>query len=203
MGLEEKVWSCYHAHPCLSDERSQSIEGDSMDSKAQEVQEYLVKAGLEPLNFDQPTPTSAAAAEAVGCSVGEIAKSILLLVGKMPVMVITSGDSKVKSGRLKQASGLTGKVRLPEADEVHRYTGFKPGGVSPFLLPEEIVLELGETTDLDPIFYDPGYKDFIWTDAEGNLIEELEASGNLVITGSWPGQIRTVYGDHQRVMIGQ
>ncbi|MCR9261930.1 MAG: acetate--CoA ligase [Pseudomonadaceae bacterium] len=37
-------------------------------------------------------------------------------------------------------------------------------------------------------------------DAEGNLIEETEASGNLVITGSWPGQIRTVYGDHQRVI---
>ena len=37
-------------------------------------------------------------------------------------------------------------------------------------------------------------------DSEGNIIEELEASGNLVIKTSWPGQIRTVYGDHQRVI---
>jgi acetyl-CoA synthetase len=37
-------------------------------------------------------------------------------------------------------------------------------------------------------------------DPEGNVIEEIEASGNLVIKGSWPGQIRTVYGDHQRVI---
>ena len=37
-------------------------------------------------------------------------------------------------------------------------------------------------------------------DSEGNVIEELEASGNLVVTASWPGQIRTVYGDHQRVI---
>lgn len=37
-------------------------------------------------------------------------------------------------------------------------------------------------------------------DSEGNVIEELEASGNLVITTSWPGQIRSVYGDHQRVI---
>ena len=37
-------------------------------------------------------------------------------------------------------------------------------------------------------------------DAEGNLIEEQAASGNLVITASWPGQIRSVYGDHQRVI---
>jgi len=37
-------------------------------------------------------------------------------------------------------------------------------------------------------------------DAEGNLIQDQVASGNLVITASWPGQIRTVYGDHQRVI---
>jgi acetyl-CoA synthetase len=37
-------------------------------------------------------------------------------------------------------------------------------------------------------------------DADGDLIEDQAASGNLVITGAWPGQIRTVYGDHQRVI---
>ncbi|MFN0024420.1 MAG: acetate--CoA ligase [Parvularculaceae bacterium] len=34
-------------------------------------------------------------------------------------------------------------------------------------------------------------------DAEGNFIEGA-ASGNLVLLDSWPGQMRTVYGDHQR-----
>ncbi len=37
-------------------------------------------------------------------------------------------------------------------------------------------------------------------DGEGKLLEQTEASGNLVITQSWPGQIRTVYGDHQRTI---
>jgi acetyl-CoA synthetase len=37
-------------------------------------------------------------------------------------------------------------------------------------------------------------------DEDGKLIEETEASGNLVITNSWPGQIRTLYGDHQRLI---
>jgi len=36
-------------------------------------------------------------------------------------------------------------------------------------------------------------------DAEGKILEG-EASGNLVITRSWPSQIRTVYGDHQRMV---
>jgi acetyl-CoA synthetase len=36
-------------------------------------------------------------------------------------------------------------------------------------------------------------------DAEGQrLPDEGEAQGNLVLLGSWPGQARTVYGDHQR-----
>jgi acetyl-CoA synthetase len=34
-------------------------------------------------------------------------------------------------------------------------------------------------------------------DAEGTVLEGA-ASGNLVITDSWPGQMRTVWGDHQR-----
>ncbi len=109
-----------------------------MDSRAQQVQAYLEQAGHAVDNFSRPTPTSAAAAEAVGCTVGEIAKSILLLVGKQPVLVITSGDTRVKSGRLKQASGLSGKVFLPDPKEVVRCTGYKPGAVSPFLLPKEL-----------------------------------------------------------------
>ena len=34
-------------------------------------------------------------------------------------------------------------------------------------------------------------------DAEGNILTGA-ASGNLCLTQSWPGQMRTVYGDHQR-----
>ena len=34
-------------------------------------------------------------------------------------------------------------------------------------------------------------------DGDGNILEGA-AAGNLVITDSWPGQMRTVYGDHQR-----
>jgi acetyl-CoA synthetase len=37
-------------------------------------------------------------------------------------------------------------------------------------------------------------------DENGSVIEASEASGNLVITASWPGQIRTIFGDHQRLI---
>ena len=35
-------------------------------------------------------------------------------------------------------------------------------------------------------------------DEEGNQITERNTTGYLVMTQSWPGQMRTVYGDHQR-----
>jgi acetyl-CoA synthetase len=35
-------------------------------------------------------------------------------------------------------------------------------------------------------------------DNMGNIIDETAAEGNLVILDSWPGQMRTVYGDHDR-----
>jgi acetyl-CoA synthetase len=37
-------------------------------------------------------------------------------------------------------------------------------------------------------------------DETGKVIEATEARGNLVIKHTWPGQIRTVYGDHQRMI---
>lgn len=100
------------------------------------VKHYLTERGIEVWEFAEPTPTSETAAKAVGCTAAEIAKSILFMVGTNPVIVVTSGDVKIKTSKLKQATGLKGKARLPQADEVRRYTGYAPGGVCPFLLPE-------------------------------------------------------------------
>lgn len=142
--------------PCHSlSLNSSTLQGNQpiMDLRAKQVQAYLSRHGLVPRNFTCPTPTSATAAAAVGCSVGEIAKSILLLVGKQPVIVITSGDTKVKSSRLKKVAGLTGKVTLPDAKEVKQYTGYPPGGVSPFLLPEDLPVFLDQSLQRFQLVY--------------------------------------------------
>ena len=73
---------------------------------------------------------------------GEIAKTVLFIVGDKPVAVVTSGDRKVRGGELKRSMGWTGKVRLPGADEVVAHTGYVPGGVCPFLLPDELPVVL-------------------------------------------------------------
>jgi prolyl-tRNA editing enzyme YbaK/EbsC (Cys-tRNA(Pro) deacylase) len=100
-----------------------------------EVTEYLQQQGVPVQTYAEPTPTAATAARAVGCRVGEIAKTLLFIVGGAPVVVVTAGDQKVKGSKLKRATGRTGKVRLPDAGEVEQHTGYRPGGVCPFLLP--------------------------------------------------------------------
>jgi len=118
-----------------------------------EVKEWLLNWGIEVWEFAEPTPNSRAAAQAVGCSVAEIAKSILVLVGGRPVLVVTSGDAKVKNAKLKETTGFTGKVRLPEAEDVVRHTGYAPGGVCPFLLPKGLPVLLDSSMRRFPRVY--------------------------------------------------
>lgn len=125
-----------------------------------EVKSYLAARQVAVLEFELPTPCSVSAARAVGCSVAEIAKSILFIVGGQPVLVVTSGDMKVKSSLLKQALGRSGKVRLPEADDVLQHTGFAPGGVCPFLLPEQLPVLLDRSLRRFATVYPAAGNDF-------------------------------------------
>jgi prolyl-tRNA editing enzyme YbaK/EbsC (Cys-tRNA(Pro) deacylase) len=115
----------------------ESLEKNDMPT-IEDVKRFLRDRKIEVRQFVEPTPNSEAAARAVGCSVAEIAKSMLFIGGGKPLVVVTSGDVRVKSSKLKRAAGFTGKARLPGADEVIRYTGYAPGGVCPFLLPETL-----------------------------------------------------------------
>jgi prolyl-tRNA editing enzyme YbaK/EbsC (Cys-tRNA(Pro) deacylase) len=119
----------------------------------EDVKSFLDHCGIAVLEFVEATPNSESAARAVGCSVGEIAKSILFIIGNKPVVVVTSGDVRVRTSRLKQAVGYTGRARLPEADEVIQHTGYAPGGVCPFLLPVGLKVLVDASMRRFPVIY--------------------------------------------------
>ena len=118
-----------------------------------ELKDYLATHQIDVWEYSEPTATAAAAAAAVGCSVAEIAKTLLFLVGGDPVVVVTCGDMKVKSSRLKKVFGLSGKVKLPQGDDVQTLTGYLPGGVCPFLLPAELPILLDSSMERFPRVY--------------------------------------------------
>ena len=83
---------------------------------------------------------------------------------------------------------VIGKSRCPIVDT---WWQTETGGIMISPLPGATALKPGSATL--PFF---GVKPVI-LDADGNEIEGA-GSGNLSISGSWPGQIRTVFGDHDR-----
>ncbi|NLC70176.1 MAG: YbaK/EbsC family protein [Desulfuromonadaceae bacterium] len=104
----------------------------------EDIKEFLAARDIEVWEFSDPTPTSIDAARTVGCGVAEIAKTILMIVNGSPVTVVTCGDMKVNTSKLKKRTGMTGKARLPGQEEVLQFSGYRPGGVCPFLLPPEL-----------------------------------------------------------------
>jgi prolyl-tRNA editing enzyme YbaK/EbsC (Cys-tRNA(Pro) deacylase) len=73
--------------------------------------------------------TAADAAAAIGCTVAEIAKSLLFRTAASgrPVLVITSGDKRVDE---KKAAAVVGEnIGRADADFVREATGFAIGGV--------------------------------------------------------------------------
>src|SRR5205823_4778453 len=83
---------------------------------------------------------------------------------------------------------VVGDSRCPIVDT---WWQTETGGILISPLPGATDLKPGSATR--PLF---GIKPEI-VDAEGRVMEG-EATGNLVIAESWPGQMRTVYGDHPR-----
>lgn len=79
--------------------------------------------------FDASTKNSTLAARALGCSVAEIAKSVVLCRSRAFVVVI-SGDKRVDTNRLSSLTGESARVATPE--EVRSMTGYPIGGVPPF-----------------------------------------------------------------------
>jgi prolyl-tRNA editing enzyme YbaK/EbsC (Cys-tRNA(Pro) deacylase) len=97
------------------------------------VREALARHGLatEIREFDASTRTSADAAAAIGCTVAQIAKSVIFRArnANQPVLVIASGTNRVNEKKLEAALG--DKVDRADADFVRATTGFAIGGVAP------------------------------------------------------------------------
>jgi len=108
-------------------------ESYQLSSSAKKVQEVLKVLGLElqVVELQETTRTSADAARAVGCEVGQIAKSLLFRGQKTqrPILVIASGSNRVNEKRVGEL--ISEPLGKADADFVRQKTGFVIGGVPP------------------------------------------------------------------------
>lgn len=86
---------------------------------------------IEVRQFPESTKTASDAAEAIGCDVGAIVKSLVFMVDDEPVITLVSGDMRVDLDKLSAL--LDGaEARRATLDEVRAATGYAAGGTPPF-----------------------------------------------------------------------
>jgi prolyl-tRNA editing enzyme YbaK/EbsC (Cys-tRNA(Pro) deacylase) len=110
---------------------------------------------VAPVRFPEGTKTAVDAANAIGCDVGQIVKSLIFAVDGEVVLAYVSGANQLDEAKLADAAGGVACARV-DADVVRGATGFPIGGVPPF----------GHDTELR-VFIDPdllGY-DEVWAAA--------------------------------------
>ena len=112
--------------------------------------------GLELTHYGDNTATSELAAEAIGCTVAQIAKSICFMINKThPMLVVASGVNTVDDRKFSNILDVgRKKVRLAKPDQCIEIFGYAPGGVPP----------IGHRVDNLPIYLDQDLQQFdkIW-----------------------------------------
>lgn len=97
------------------------------------VTDALVAAGIDPRLKEYPASTRTAqeAASAIGCTVGQIVKSLIFKAAQTggPVLALVSGDNRVDVEKL--AATLGEAIERADARWVRDVSGFAIGGVSP------------------------------------------------------------------------
>lgn len=135
--------------------------------------------GIEvvPITFPDGTRTAVDAANAVGCDVGQIVKSLIFAVDGEVVLVYVSGRNMLDEAKLATAAGATACQRV-DADVVRASTGFPIGGVPPF----GHVSQLRVFIDPDLLQYDEVWAAAgTWNDVFSIHPKKLvEASGGLI-----------------------
>jgi prolyl-tRNA editing enzyme YbaK/EbsC (Cys-tRNA(Pro) deacylase) len=105
----------------------------TLHPSAQKVQDALSQFGitLAVKEFPSSTRTAQEAADSIGCTVGQIAKS-LVFMGKTsgkPILIIASGSNRVDTKKIETLVGE--KISKPDANYVREQTGFAIGGIPP------------------------------------------------------------------------
>src|ERR671936_2480172 len=104
-------------------------------ASVERVASFLREAGAEARlgEFPAGTPTARDAAEAAGCELAQIVKSVVFDCGDRFVVALTPGDRRADAKKVAGSAGAA-RAKVARPAQVAEATGFGPGAVAPFLL---------------------------------------------------------------------
>ena len=126
--------------------------------------------------FPATTRTAQDAAREIGCTVGEIVKSLVFFADGVPAVVLCSGADRVDEAKLRAHFGAT-VVRRATADEAKSATGFAIGGTPPFghASPLRVVVDRGLRA-YPTVWAAAGLPDAVFPIAPADLVKLAEAT---------------------------
>jgi prolyl-tRNA editing enzyme YbaK/EbsC (Cys-tRNA(Pro) deacylase) len=153
-----------------------------MHPSAQKVADAARGLGLdvEIVEFAQTTRTAQEAADAIGCEVAQIVKSLLFTVNGQPIMALVSGANQLDFGKLAALRSTSrNQIKRPDADAVKTATGFSIGGVPPFGHASPLPVYVDEDLlQFDVVWAAAGTPFVVFAIAPAKLIE---ASGGVAV----------------------
>lgn len=145
-----------------------------LSPSALKVQNILKESGFDctVLELSDSTRTAKEAAQAVGCLVGQIVKSLVFKGEKSQtaILVVASGSNRVNE---KSISGMVSEpVKMAHADFVRKKTGFAIGGVPPLGHLEKLKTFIDEDLlEYDEIWAAAGNPHALFKLSPDNLVE--------------------------------
>ncbi len=143
----------------------------------EKARKYLEQFNLADrvLEFSVSSATVKDAAIAVGCTEGEIAKSLTFIVDGSPIMILADGTAKIDNSKFK-AEFHTKATMIP-FDDVERLIGHVVGGVCPFGINDGVKVYLDNSLKKYSIVYPAAGND---KSAVKLGIEELEKASKFI-----------------------
>lgn len=106
---------------------------NNLKHSAQRIQVLLDSLAIptQVIEFKEPIRTAQEAANTIGCSIGQIVKTLLFKrkIDSTPLCVLVSGQNRVDEAQIANLIGSP--IEKPNAQYVLEHTGFAIGGIPP------------------------------------------------------------------------
>ena len=141
-------------------------------SSVERVRDALLIAGHADTieTFPDGTRSAEEAANAIGCTVAQIVKSLIFRANTIPVLVLTSGANQVDVTKVNRLIGT--EIERADGRWVRDVTGFAIGGVAPIGHLAEVSVVIDKTLqELSPLYAAAGSPKHVFRTDFAALVE--------------------------------
>ena len=128
--------------------------------------------------FPEGTKTAAEAAEAVGCSLEQIASGIVLSADDGLIVSVTSGANRVSTAKIAALVGVgESGISMGDAAEIKETLGWSIGGVPPFCHDTDVPVFVDETlSGFEAVWAAAGTPEAVFPISPERLVEAADAT---------------------------